>query len=797
MGREDELDELDELASKGAEVLEAGLRSEQRETVRWAFRKWLADHTSTSLDRILAPLPPDKSRHFKVGYFRGYFREALSGTGGQEAAADLRALMADLPELQQPTETESGSAADTVPGFPTGDNVPAFPMGDTVPGIPPGDIVGFYGGDYRGPVVGVLNQTTYASPPGVFIVPDPGNWPAVEDADPVTLGVRPTERHYGDPGLPPYVPRDLDERLRGWSAQYRLLVITGGPLTGKSRTAWAAVVGDLDPRARVYAPAHGTDLRGLPALLRGRQGTYVLWLDELEHHLGEHGLTLGLLAELKALGVPVVATMSDDAYETRRFAPGPASQVLSLARSEPVSSTWTPQELGRLRAAFDARLDEAERWRGSTGVTQYLAIGAELRELWHRSGLSNSRHPYGNLLIRAATDLARCGVTGDIPRRLLHEACQCYTARQPAGRLERQSFQEALDWARQLRHDVTGLLVPGAPRRVGDSDETWRPYGSLVVDAERASSGTGIPIAVWRCALAGTAYDAEVHRNVRTTAHAVFAVRAEDGDAEAMHMLGLLAEDNEDEATALEWFRKAVDAGKKELSGRLGALLLARGEAEQALPYLRAAAEQKPGGQELRLVGEAHLALAEQALREAVSGGDMAAAHRLGDLLLGRGELSQAASYYMEAETQGYAPVARSVAVYFLLRHETEIAEVLLTRAAAAGDEEATRLLNDAQEPSGSLMDAAAYFASGHPLDAAHLGAVTEKAGFPEQARGHYEQGCANGDAYAAYRLASLLDKQNDPAEAVLWYGKAADMGHPGAMKALAEHAGNPATVEE
>ncbi|WP_329218015.1 hypothetical protein OG352_17540 [Streptomyces sp. NBC_01485] len=702
--------------------------------------------------------------------------------GRQDGSDELEALASRAAEALE-AETEAAAAA-----------VP-----EAVPRLPPGDTIGFYGGEYHGLAVGVLNHTTYASPPGVFMVPDPGSWPEVEGADPVTLGVRPTGRHFGDPGLPPYVPRDIDERLRGRIAQGGLLVITGGPLTGKSRTAWAAVVRDAAPRTRVYAPDPGTDLRGLPALLRGRGGTYVLWLDELENHLGEHGLTRGLLTELKALGVPVVATMSDEAYEEHRFARGAASQVLRLAGSERVSSRWSRQELGRLSTEFDARLDEAEQRRGATGVTQYLAIGSELWELWHRSGLSNSRHLYGHLLIRAATDLARCGVTGDIPRQLLHEACQCYAARQPAARAERQAFQEALDWAARPQHGVTGLLVPGAPHRVGDSDETWRAYGSLVADAERASSGKGVPAAVWRCALAGTGYDSEVHGTVRATAHAVFAVRAEAGDAEAMHMLGLLAEDAEDEATALDWFRKAVDAGKEELSGRLGELLLRRGEAEQALPYLRAAAEGKPGGQEMRLIAEAHLALAEQALRKAELGGDMAAAHRLGDLLLGRGDLSRASHYYAEAEVQGYAPVARSAAVFFLLCHETEVAEVLLARATAAGDKEAARLLNDAQKPRQTLDDAENYFSDGHPLDAAHHGAVLEKMGLVEQARKDYEQGYANGDAYAPYRLALLLEKQNNPAEAALWLRKAADMGHPAAKKALAAKGlgENPATVDE
>ncbi|MGW6922927.1 hypothetical protein ACWGA9_16890 [Streptomyces sp. NPDC054950] len=658
-----------------------------------------------------------------------------------------------------------------------------------------GDTVGYYGGNYHGPVVGVLNQHTYATPPGVFGVPDPAGWPTVEDADLVTMGVRPAGRRWADPGLPPYVPRDIDETLRGWTARDGLLVITGGPLTGKSRTAWAAVVRETDPGTRVYAPAPGTDLRALPALLRGRDGAYVLWLDELEGHLGEHGLTVALLAELRSLEVPVVATMGDDAYDMHRFEGGPAFRLTALARSERVGAGWSEQEVERLTGLRDDRLGEALDRRGATSVTQYLAIGVELRAQWQRAARSNSRHPYGYLLIRAATDLARCGVTGDIPRRLLEEACRSYRAGRPAGRPDTESFQEAVDWAVRPLHGVTGMLVPGAPLRVGESEETWRPYGSLVADAEQEGA-RAVPEAVWRCALEGTKYDTGVQLNVRATAHVVFSARARDGDAGAMHMLSLLSEN---EATALDWLRRAVDAGRTELAGQVGERLLGQGEAEEALPYLRAAAEAKPDGPQARLVGEAHLALAEQWLRKGVADADMAAAHRLGDLLLGRGDLSEAMDHYINAEMAGYAPVARSAAVSFLLSHEEEAAEVLLARAAADGDEGAAELLADLRKPRQSLDDAADYFGGDGDgrLDATHRAAVAEKKGFPDEARQGYEQGHAQGDAYAAYRLALLLEKQDDPAEAALWYRKAADMGHPAARKALAERGEDTATVRE
>ncbi len=48
-----------------------------------------------------------------------------------------------------------------------------------------------------------------------------------------------------------------------------LVVVTGAPLSGKTRTLWAGLFTNLSGTTRVFAPPPGTDLRGLPALMRG------------------------------------------------------------------------------------------------------------------------------------------------------------------------------------------------------------------------------------------------------------------------------------------------------------------------------------------------------------------------------------------------------------------------------------------------------------------------------------------------------------------------------------------------
>lgn len=746
--------ELEELAAEGSAVLLAGLRSEDWEQVRNGFVVWLEGLGQRFYAEDLVGL---KGR--QPGYTEGSLAERRWQRRLSEALAEAPAGSAAEEKLRTLVKESAP------PGQPTGSG-PA----------PANDHVDFRQGTFHGQVVGV--QHNYGHPPAGGVLPDPDGWPQIWDADPITLGVRACRSTEGESSLPPYVPRDADrpeDRIFGESA---LIVITGGHLSGKTRTAWEYLGRPqvLPDDTRIYAPAPGTDLRGLPGLLRGRDGRYVLWLDELEGYLGEHGLDATLLSQLSALRVQVLATMRDDLYDEHRFGGGPASRVLSRAVTVELGAHWsrTETELLTLASADDPRLADALKWRGDHSVPQYLAVGPELRDLWRRAARPGGPHPRGHLLVRAAIDLVLCGVTGDIPVALLEKACGAYGTDAKA-EAEREPSEEAFAWAAERRHGVTGLLVRGG------EEGTWHAYGSLVADALRERRMLEVPVAVWRCALEKTDNDADVHRSVRRVAHLVFAPKAEDGNVEAMHMMGLLGEDAEDEAAALEWFRRAADAGKVELSGRVGELLFRRGKTGESLPYLRTAAERDPIGDEVRLLGEAHLALAERWLEQAADRGDAEAAHRLGDVLLGRGDIKIAEHYYLKAERRGYAPVARSVGLLALLTGAHETAEVYLRRAADAGDE-AARLLSLVHVVPEALDDAESSFhdsLDAYPLDAAHLGVVLEKKGLLDEARAQYEKAYEHGDPYGAFRMAALLHRQGAEEEATAWYQKAADLGHP------------------
>ncbi|WP_055490263.1 tetratricopeptide repeat protein [Streptomyces sp. TP-A0356] len=778
--------ELEQLAALGARVIADALKSANRDTARSRLAEFYRGSLPSSATRLGT----------SEGAWADYLRSALSQDPA--VAAELRGIIDEFGGQPSVHNTVSGGTAEHV--IQTGS------IGSLTIHHPPaaGDHVDFGGSTFYGPVVGAQHYHGPQQSGGGL--PDPGSWPRIADVDPVTLGVRPARHRHGEPELPSYVARDADRDFDGLSAQSGPIVITGGRLSGKTRTAWEFLARSAHPTDRIHAPAPGADLRRLPGLLRDRDGSYVLWLDELDGHLGEHGLDAGLVAELIAVRVPIVATMRDEAYDRHRFGSGPASRVLRRAVTVELPPRWNETELERLAQAApdDPRLADALTWRGDHSVPEYLAVGPELWDYWRRAARPGGPHPRGHLLVRAAIDLARCGVTGDIPVALLEEASRSYGPE--TAEAERESAEEAFAWATERRHGVTGLLVRGAQRVAEKEAETWRAYGSLVADAMRDASLPPVPSALWHCAIEETRHDGETHDRVRSAAHAVFAPKAEDGDAEAMRMMGILCEADGDEDASLDWFRKAVLAGKTDLSGLVGETLLARGEAAQALPYLEAAVERNPHGYEVRLLGQAHRALAEHWLRTAAERGDRQAMYDLGVLLHGSGSGEDALRWYVRAAEAGHERAAKQAGDVLYAWDDRSEAKAWYRFGVALGDPDAMNALATLLEDvAGEEQEAQELYRAaveaGVPLASANLGTFLIGRGAVEEGMALLRRAADEGHGEAAYRLAGCLDQQGGSDEAEKWYRKAAAEGHYHARKHLAERmTGRPTppdTVEE
>ncbi|WP_345558774.1 hypothetical protein [Streptomonospora halophila] len=308
-------------------------------------------------------------------------------------------------------------------------------------------------------------------------------------------------------GLPPYVVRDvdgeLDRRLAAIAEAQRggLVLVAGASTAGKTRALVAALDRTVPDRMLV-APPEDADLRPLPAWLQERAAQaprgWVVWLDDLDRHLGASGLTPALVAELGGAGAVVASTIRRDQLEALR--PSTTDQASSSegfgyavlkTPAVVVERRWNPQEREHARISGDERLIRAaadERF----GVAEQLAAGPLLEPIW-LSG-PDSGHPRGYALVAAAVGLAAAGLSSGLTREQLHAAHGAYLPDPPP--LPEEADQ-AWAWATRQRSGLAGLLVP-----VDHDGHRWRAFDYLTPQSP-------LPDAVWHTAL-GMATDQDL-----------------------------------------------------------------------------------------------------------------------------------------------------------------------------------------------------------------------------------------------------------------------------------------------
>ncbi|MFJ9868281.1 tetratricopeptide repeat protein [Streptomyces sp. NPDC101165] len=756
-----------ELASVGAEVLVARRDPVEWTGVRKAFAAWFKANGAPGYETELRvdPWPAAGLTELEQKVWFTRVRMTLDHAPSRDVAADqLRRLIKEFALTQ-------AAGRDPDPG----------PQPEQRPPLP-ADHVDFRLGTFHDRVVGVQHNHYGA-------VPAPAEWRPVAQVGWREFGVHPTGPVPGLADVPPYVPRDCDEDLRAKLAGTSLVLILGEPYAGKSYTAWHGVRALEDHR--LYAPDPGEDLRPLLAALRSEPGKYVVWLDELTDHLGPGRLDLRLLGRLNEQGAVVLGTMRPAEYYRRRAGSAPGDRVVAAARTVELAREWSEDELARLSAHDDPRAYPAYMWSGREGAASYFAVGHLLFDEWRRVG-TQLEHPGGQLLVRAAVDLARCGVTGAVPAELLRSVQEHYGAQ------ERESFEDALAWATAPMFGVSGLLV------AGEGDSTWRAYGALVAEALRSGDLEPVPDAVWWTLLDAAENGAPLDRGVILgAARAALRSRVEAGDAEVLFSLAIRTE-GEEGASLLH---RAADAGHAEAAGEVARhLLLIDGDEQVALPYLEVAAESGDSWAALQL-GRIHRDHAERWLRTAAEAGEGAAAHELGDMLVGPGREDEALRWYRKAAAAGHREVAGSLGNLLYYWHERE-AEDWLRYAAAWGDARAVNCLGvylDTEKDADETEKEPLYRQAaegGDPSAAVNLGEALENLGRDEEALSWYLKGHERGAVYAELRLAELLRKQGKDAEAEEWFRRAASLdpeGVPASLPAPPGHTptGDPDTVEE
>ncbi|MGW7412524.1 hypothetical protein [Streptomyces sp. NPDC054863] len=608
--------------------------------------------------------------------------------------------------------------------------------------------------------------------------PDPASWPMAREAPESAPTVK------GGSDVLPYLPRDHDPALCTLLRTHPFVLVTGPPLAGKTFSAWAAIR-EVGPGLRIYAPPKGTDFRTLPSALRqGPAGNRcVLWLDDLVGHLGAGGLDLDVAGQLHRLGVPIVATMSDADYGTYRFGQDGHGQLLRSAKVLRVAEGWSGAERARLAESPNPRHRAV---RDEKDVTKYLAVGSELREEWQWAGESGG-HLRGHLLVRAALDVARCGYPGAVPLislREIHWEYEEYESRKP----ELESAEEALAWAAKVRHGVAGMLVAGA------DEGTWRVHGALLGCEPQPRDLSDVAAMAWFAA--ARAAPERDRAEILEAAKGAFGESAEAGDGRAMFDLGRLLEEFGD-TEAADWFVRASDAdeGAVGAAWAAGRALAEKGEHGRAVTYLERAVRAGDNYAAV-LLGELHLDRARHWLGVVADRGGSAAAHRLGDTLVGSGDTDEALRRYRQAaaNTKYRSTVAASLGSLLHSTGAREEAEHWYRIGVEGGDLRAVNNLASLLVEKGDVpseAEAATLFRraaeGGRPWAWVRLGLVLEGQGGRDEALECLRTAAKEGGAAEECQLGLMLARGEQQDEARRWLRKAADQGYAPASTAFAD----------
>ena len=309
--------------------------------------------------------------------------------------------------------------------------------------------------------------------------------PLTEWTDPFALEVhspvQPEDPAQELPDLPPYVPRDHDEKLAEVVRAARdgrsgIAVLVGGSSTGKTRACWETL-STLDiPNGswRLWHPLSATPaavaLRDLPLIAPNT----VIWLNEAQRYLdtrdrqGEDlAASLRELLRDRALGpVLILATLWPDDWHTltmpppRRGEPDPHAQARELLTGHHilVPPVFTKQELRTLAESSDPRLRQAAEFAPDGKVTQFIAGVPELMSHYETAPAPAAA------LIHAAMDARRLGMGMAIRKSFLESAAPAYLDDFEWETLDDDWLEQALKYTGKPCKGTRGPLSPIRPR---------------------------------------------------------------------------------------------------------------------------------------------------------------------------------------------------------------------------------------------------------------------------------------------------------------------------------------------
>ncbi|KOX06665.1 hypothetical protein ADK66_22355 [Micromonospora sp. NRRL B-16802] len=306
----------------------------------------------------------------------------------------------------------------------------------------------------------------------------------VVDWEPFDLGVHrsisPAERVATI--LPDYVGRSHDAKLHRLlhplPTNGVLIVLVGGSSTGKTRTAYEAVLTCLPDQALEFPTTALALSERRPA-----GPPSVIWLDEAQRYFNSpHGEAAAVaVMEMLRSNAPVVVIGTLWPQYWQRFTTQPepgdadphheARTLLARAVRIDVPPTFLPVDVDLARSRSDPRLRDAIATAGSSNrITQALAAGPDLIAAYQDAD------PYAQALMLAAADARAAGRAAPLSAAMLEHAAAGYLDEQQRARTA-PWFAAAIAYVTRM---VKGVIAPLTPVR--SQPDLGEPDGYVLAD---------------------------------------------------------------------------------------------------------------------------------------------------------------------------------------------------------------------------------------------------------------------------------------------------------------------------
>jgi hypothetical protein len=620
--------------------------------------------------------------------------------------------------------------------------------------------------------------------------------------------------------IPPYVTRDYDEELRAAvrvaSVESRLILLVGPSASGKTRSAYEAVLAEV-PGFPMVIPQSGAELE---KMLEDQpiMEPSVVWLDDFQRFFGKpDGVTFDAIFEILNGDHPVVAVGTVwpewyDALTKDPYRSGGDDVAFGVLYQAVLQRGDKPKSMPRRRVGDDITLDRYEHARrvidglaqevsvdpafsraekrrageaarddrrlrvalddpDDFGVTQVLAGAPRLVKHWESQ---SQEHVFGVAAITVAIDIRRIGVESPIPFDVILAAVPAYVSEHRMALAPPDWRVEALSYACSDLGGTSALILT--------ADDSGEPYAASAADflAHHGSRRRGAePVSdlLWKVA-ADRAWPPNDLRRLAASARLALRPRmaemllrrTEDKDAGyTKALLGQLYLEQSRLREARAAYEQAVRAGNlaayKVLTGwiepaQCGALLAEATEQVRARVRRSDASTARTLIAYLLRAGRHTEAIAE--LRKLAEEGTTVVRRQCATQMAACGDAEAAIDEFHALAREGHVDCWRhsGIALWKAGRHAE--ADRDFRRGIAAGDEKARQWYVETLTGSHRYDDAIALCQS-----LLSLARILRVAGRIDRAEHFYSQAADGGDASALMELARLHASRARYAEAV------------------------------